>query len=470
MATDFDKYEGMTEETGLCKPVQNACKLCSPLGACLFFKGIENCVNLIHGSQGCATYIRRYLISHFREPVDIASTNFSEETAIFGGYRNFYQSIENIIRVYGPEIIGISSTCLSETIGEDISSFIKNYTKDSGNKEPLFIFASTPSYAGTHAEGFHETVLATVKTLASGDGKFNGINFLPGMLSPADIRHLKDIMADFELNNIVLPDYSETLDNPTWKTYKRIPEGGTSVEKIRIMGSAKGTIEFGTILNKGWNTSKTKNIRILSAGEFLEKEMSVKNIQIPIPVGISLTDKFFASLKLLSAKETPEKYEKERGRLIDSYIDAHKLLFGKRAIVYGEEDLVVAISAFLAEIGMIPVVVASGGESNMLKNELKKVMDVHDDMVIENGMDFEKIRQTAEFTRPDIIIGNSKGYYISRQLGIPLVRIGFPVHDRIGAQRIMHVGYYGTQQLFDRIVNALMEYKQDNSPVGYKYM
>ena len=62
----------------------NPCKLCTPLGACLAFKGIAGTVPLLHGSQGCATYIRRYLISHFREPIDIASTNFSEDSAVFG--------------------------------------------------------------------------------------------------------------------------------------------------------------------------------------------------------------------------------------------------------------------------------------------------------------------------------------------------------------------------------------------------
>ena len=70
------------------KATSNACKLCSPLGASLVFRGIENSVPLLHGSQGCSTYIRRYLISHFNEPVDIASSNFTEETAVFGGGAN----------------------------------------------------------------------------------------------------------------------------------------------------------------------------------------------------------------------------------------------------------------------------------------------------------------------------------------------------------------------------------------------
>ena len=79
---------------------RNACKLCTPLGAALAFEGIENSVPLLHGSQGCSTYIRRYMISHFKEPIDIASTNFSEETAVFGGGQNLKVALDNIIAQY----------------------------------------------------------------------------------------------------------------------------------------------------------------------------------------------------------------------------------------------------------------------------------------------------------------------------------------------------------------------------------
>src|SRR5690606_8193593 len=103
------------------------CKLCTPLGACLAFKGVEGCVPLLHGSQGCSTYIRRYMISHFKEPVDVASTNFGEMTAIFGGKLNFQLAVENITKQYQPQMIGIASTCLSETIGDDVGMFIKEY-------------------------------------------------------------------------------------------------------------------------------------------------------------------------------------------------------------------------------------------------------------------------------------------------------------------------------------------------------
>lgn len=70
-----------TMETQHIHPPATHMELCAPAG-CLtgLQKGIEGCVPLIHGSQGCATYIRRYMISHYKEPVDIASSNFSEES------------------------------------------------------------------------------------------------------------------------------------------------------------------------------------------------------------------------------------------------------------------------------------------------------------------------------------------------------------------------------------------------------
>ncbi len=115
---------------GISSPRRNACKLCAPLGASIAFRGIENCVPLIHGSQGCSTYIRRYVISHFKEPIDIASSNFSESSAIFGGGDNLKTALDNLTRQYGPAAIGIATTCLSETIGDDVRLYIDQYRKE----------------------------------------------------------------------------------------------------------------------------------------------------------------------------------------------------------------------------------------------------------------------------------------------------------------------------------------------------
>ncbi len=441
--------------------VRNACKLCAPLGACLVFKGIRGCMPMIHGSQGCATYIRRYLISHFKEPVDIASSNFSEESTVFGGSNNFCAGIDNIIRQYHPEVIGIASSCLSETIGEDIAGLIRSYRGRNNNQNlPHFITVSTASYKGTHMDGFHETVLATVRSAARSAFRGNHVNVFPGFVSPADLRHIKAIFNEFGLKYVMLPDYSETLDGGFWKEYQLIPEGGTPVTDLAYTGSARASLELGALMHQG-----------ISAGSWLAEKHGVENHSFPLPIGISNSDCFFKSLEIWAGKEMPALFKLQRSRLIDAYVDGHKYTFDKRAIVYGEEDFVLAMVMFLMEIGIKPVLAGSGAGGNRLEQAIRKYTKTAcTDMKVVNCLDFATLDELAGQLNPDIIIGHSKGYDIARRLKIPLIRSGFPVHDRIGGQRLQHIGYEGTLQLFDRIVNALIEYKQDNSPVGYKYI
>ncbi|MBN1117275.1 MAG: nitrogenase [Bacteroidales bacterium] len=453
---------------------RNACKLCSPLGASLAYKGIKACVPIIHGSQGCATYIRRYLISHYREPFDIASSSFSEEAAVFGGQKNLNIAISNIIEQYKPEIIGICTTCLSETIGEDLNMIISDYkAKHASEDLPEIVHSSTPSYQGTHADGFHETVKSLVAGLAKKTEPVDRINLFSGFVSPADLRHLKEIMADFSLNFSMIPDYSESVDNPNWSEYKRIPDGGTPVSEVIESANAYASVELGYVFNKGYKAGRIKNKsqEVQTAGEYLESKFNVINHQTGLPIGIKETDKFFDILEKLSGNPMPGKYEKERGRLIDAYVDGHKIMFGKKAIIYGEEDLVIGLSKFLAETGIDVVLAVTGGNSGKIKPILANSnQNGQEPMTIGDDMDFEDLADIAKDLGANIMIGNSKGYYIARELKIPLVRVGFPVHDRFGAQRIHHLSYRGTQELFDRIANALMEYKQENSAVGYKYL
>lgn len=450
---------------------RNACKMCTPLGAALVFHGIEGTVPLLHGSQGCSTYMRRYLISHFKEPVDIASSNFSEETAIFGGGANLKLAIKNVQRQYAPQMIGIATTCLSETIGDDVPGILDSL--DNIIENTCLVHVATPSYTGTHVDGFHQAVRAVVKRCNKVEKKSSppksktvSLNLFPGMLSNEDLRHLKEIMNDLSIRFTILPDYSERLEGPSWVSYQAVQQGGTPLKEIRCMHRASASLEFGSIL--GYSVENSGS----SAGEYLENSFGLPRIPIGIPIGTRPTDHFFSLLEELTGKPTPEKYKRQRGRLIDAYVDGNKYVSKKRAVVYGEEDLVAAMALFLAEIGIIPILCASGGNSGHLKKILATSLPntVMDQVSVHQGMDFAQIEERARGMKPDFLIGNSKGYTMARNLDIPLVRVGFPIHDRVGGPRILHIGYKGTQALFDTIINTLLQKRQDTSTVGYAYM
>ncbi|MBF0203956.1 MAG: nitrogenase, partial [Desulfamplus sp.] len=328
------------------------------------------------------------------------------------------------------------------------------------DEHPRIISVSTPSYSGTHMEGFHAALKAVVEQLTEPVVLRNeSVNFLPGFVSAADLRYLKELLADFGISFTLLPDYSESLDGQALNDYPLIPSGGTPIADIKTMGGAKITIECGSTLPKE------------SAGTVLAQMYGTALHRTALPVGIRETDRLMDKLAQISGREIPVRYSSARGRLVDAMVDGHKYLSGKRAVVYGEEDLVIGLTSFLAEIGVQPVICASGGKSGQLGKAISGVLEGFCPMAeVYEDADFYDIEEKAESLNIDLLVGHSKGYTFARKKGVPLIRVGFPIHDRMGGQRILHLGYHGAQMLFDTITNTIIAKKQDDSPVGYSYM
>lgn len=441
----------------------NACKLCTPLGAALAFRGVEGAIPFLHGSQGCATYMRRYIISHFREPMDIASSALGEKQAVFGGGPNLKKGILNVMSKYGATVVGVASTCLTETIGDDVPRLLSEFRKEFADLPlPEIVSVSTPSYSGTHMDGWNAAVSGLADQLVREKAPAERrVNLMPGFVSPADIRHFKDILAAYGVAGTILPDISESMDRPALLDYEKLPAGGTTLTDIRAMSGALGSVECGRASQA-----------VESAGANLERRFDVPNRRVGLPIGIRESDAFFAALSELTGVPTPKRYLDERGRLVDAYVDGHKYVSGKRAIVYGEEDLVIGMVAFLAEIGVKPILAATGSTGKNFKESLAAVTEgiLPEPPEAREGVDFFDIAEQAESLAPDILVGHSKGYTTAKAMGVPLLRVGFPIHDRFGGPRLRHVGYAGAQELYDRLVNLFLEYKQEKSAVGYGYL
>ena len=130
--------------------VVNPAKICQPIGATYAAMGIHNCMPHSHGSQGCLSYLRMCLTRHFREPTLGTTSSFYEGTAVFGGASNLKQALTNIEAVYTPEVVAIHTTCLSETIGDDVNQIIEDVKMEELIDPSIKLCAaSTPSYVGS---------------------------------------------------------------------------------------------------------------------------------------------------------------------------------------------------------------------------------------------------------------------------------------------------------------------------------
>ncbi|HWP96758.1 MAG TPA: nitrogenase component 1 [Syntrophomonadaceae bacterium] len=429
--------------------VENPCSACMPLGAILPFKGIRNAMVIIHGSQGCSTYMRRHLSEHYNEPIDVASSSINEKGTIYGGADNLKKGLDNLIKVYQPDLIGVLTTCLAETIGEDIEHNAAEYLAERGWANYPLVTVPTPGYGGSHSEGYFLAVKRVLEQLSDSTYKHNRLNLIVPNLSPADVREIKRIMDLMGLSYILFPDYSETLDSPFSHPYRKIAEGGTGLSDLKSMAGSAATIQMGVCVEDS-----------ISPGKFLESAFGVPLYTIPIPMGIEATDGFIKLLQELSGKKIPPVLERERGRLLDCMIDSHKYNAEGRAVIFGEPDLALAATRTCLENGISPQVVATGAHSRMLHMLVEQVVrGATETVAVLDESDFSGIRQIAKERSTNIAIGHSDGRYLTEREGIPLVRLGFPIHDRVGGQRLLSVGYTGTIMFLDRITNTLLEHK-----------
>ncbi len=426
--------------------IVNPCSMCMPMGTVFVFRGIEGCMPLFHGSQGCSTYMRLYLAHHFREPVDIASSALSEKGAVYGGAANLKQGLKNVIKGYGPKAVGVATTCLAETIGDDVPQILREFCQEPDARDVTIFNASTPSYSASHEAGYRKALKAVVQALAEKAEPNGKVNLLLGtIVSPADIRYLKRLMCDWGLGYILLPDISESFDAPLTEDFPQIPAGGTPLEAIRNSGNSETTITIGA-----WADGR-------GAGDYLLEEFDVPHFALPLPVGLEATDMFVGRLEELTGEPLPEEYEKERGRLLDAMVDAHKLLADVRTCIYGDTEMVLGLTRFMKELGMSPQILATGTASpafDRLARELvprAKVM---------SGVDFSQIQEDVEALNVELRVGPFTGRQIARTKKIPLLRVGFPSHDRFGANRQLVLGYEGAMRLVDSLANVLLDRKE----------
>jgi len=425
----------------------NPCSMCMPMGSVLVFRGIEGCMPLFHGSQGCSTYMRLYLAHHFREPVDIASTALSEKGAVYGGSANLMQGLKNVIKGYNPKVIGIATTCLAETIGDDVPQIVREFqAQEPLAKDVIIIPVSTPSYAASHEVGYRVALKGLVQTLARKSKPNGRINMLVGsIISPADVRFLRRLFDDWGLEYILMPDISETFDAALSRDLPLIPQGGTPLEDIRDCANSIATLTIG-----GW-------VQEPGAGDYLEKEFKVPHVALPLPIGLEFTDRLAANLEELTGLCMPESYERERGRLLDSMGDAHKVLAEVKTAVYGDPEMGLGITRIMRELGMKPQIVATGAANPAFA---ENAAEIAPGSKVSMGADFSQIAEEAASRDIELLVGPFTGRGIARRENIPLLRVGLPNHDRYGASHQLFLGYEGSMNLVEGMANALLESRE----------
>jgi nitrogenase molybdenum-iron protein NifN len=451
----------MTTVTKSKKPAAvNPLKLSQPFGASLAFLGLKGIIPLFHGSQGCTAFAKVLLVRHFREAIPLATTAMTEVATVLGGEDNIEQAILTLVEKNKPEMIGLLTTGLTETRGEDMIGILKSIRQRHPELDYLpVIYVSTPDYIGAMQDGYAAAVEAIVSTEY---GVFVEPDALPpnvaaistrpqitvlagSALSPGDVDEIKEIIEAFGLNPLVLPDLSLSLDGHLDDDYNAVTPGGTTLNQLKQLERSHFTIALGESMRK--------------AAEILQERFATHYEVFPRLSGLAAVDNFIWTLAqiadsvcdphFLSTPQIPAKYNHQRRQLQDAMLDTHFYIGGKKIGLALEPDLLYQTSWLLKDMGAEITAAVTTTKSPLLKQ-----------LPLENVTigDLEDLEDLAADV--DLIITNSHGKRLAQKLNTSLYRLGYPIVDRLGNGSRCLVGYRGTMQFLFDVGNIFLEQQE----------
>jgi len=402
------------------------------LGATLAYLGIDGMLGLLHGAQGCSTFIRLQLSRHFKESIALNSTAMSEDAAIFGGWENLKQGLKRVVEKFRPAVVGVMTSGLTETMGDDVQSAIAHFRMENPDLESTpVVWASTPDYCGSLQEGYAAAVEAIVGTIPRGGETIPGqVNLLPGAhLTPADVEEVKRLVESFGFTVLAIPDIANALDGHIDEEVSPLSTGGVAIDLVRTAARSVATIYVGDSLHR--------------AAARLRESFGVPAFGFTSLTGLAEVDRFMSTLSALSGRPIPAEHRRWRSRLSDAMVDSHYQFGRKKVALALESDHLKGMTRFLAGMGCeVTAAVAATRTRGLDALPTGNVF-------VGDLEDLERVARGA-----DLIVANSNGRQAAAKLGVKAhLRTGLPVFDRLGAHQKMWVGYRGTANLVFEVAN-----------------
>lgn len=387
---------------------QRACVFC---GSRVVLYPIADALHLVHGPIGCASYtwdIRGAMSSGPELHRSSFSTDLREKHVIFGGEKQLYQALHELIDKHHPKAAFVYSTCIVGVIGDDVQSVCKRVAKE---KDIPVIAVMAEGFQGSKKDGYKIACDAMASLIGTDNSK---------EISPMSI----NILGDFNLAGELwmLTEY-----------YKRMG--------IHILASITGDGRVKDIQN-----AHRASLNVVQcSGSMMHLAKTMKD-EYGIPFmkvsyfGIEdMSDALYEVAKFFKSEETMDKardlVKEELSKLLPALEPYRIALQGKKAAIYvGGAFKAISLVKALRLIGVKTVIAGTQTGNTEDYKLLEAICD--DGCILVDDSNPVELSEFVKQTGADLFIGGVKERPIAYKLGI-----GFCDHNH--ERKLALAGYEG---------------------------
>ena len=387
---------------------QRACVFC---GSRVVLYPIADALHLIHGPIGCAAYtwdIRGALSSGPEIHRLSFSTDLREKHVIFGGEKQLYAALSELIDKYKPNAAFVYSTCIVGVIGDDIEAICRKVTREKGID---VIPVNAPGFSGTKKDGYAAACDALLALIGTSD-------------VDEKIRGSINILGDFNLAGELwmLEEYYKKSGVKVLSTLT----GDGRVEKIRNAHRAQLNVVqcSGSMTKLAKEMERKYGIPYMRVSYFGIEDMSDALYDVA---------SFFKDEGMMLKSRSLVR--DEIAKLLPALAPYKQKLQGKKAIIYvGGAFKAISLIKALRLIGMTTAVV---GSQTGNKDDYALMRELSDEgTIIVDDASPNELASFAFETGSDLFIGGVKERPIAYKLGL-----GFCDHNH--ERKLALAGYEG---------------------------
>jgi nitrogenase molybdenum-cofactor synthesis protein NifE len=404
-----DKAELVGSKPSLAGAVsQRACVFC---GSRVVLYPITDALHLVHGPIGCASYtwdIRGAMSSGTELYRNSFSTDLREKHVIFGGEKQLYQALHELIDKYCPEAAFVYSTCIVGVIGDDVQSVCKRVASET---DIPVIPVMAEGFQGTKKDGYKIACEAMASLIGTDDSK---------AVSPQSI----NILGDFN------------LAGELWILTKYYKQMG-----VQILASITGDGRVKDLRNAHravLNVVQCSGSMIYLA-KMMKEKYGIPFIKVSYLEIEDMSDALYEVAKFFDDEimmdKTRELVKDELNHLLPALEPYKKALYGKIAAIYvGGAFKAISLVKALRLIGIKTMIAGTQTGNTEDYKLLKTICD--DGCILVDDSNPVELSEFVKQTGANLFIGGVKERPIAYKLGI-----GFCDHNH--ERKLALAGYEG---------------------------